>query len=577
VGLRSAVPFARAFLKAKLLRGRTPLIVSWLVTRRCNYRCGYCDSWRTPSPELPTDEVCRLIDEFASEGTRQIIFTGGEPLVKDGIEQIVERCTERGIRVGINSNGALVPKMLPDLDGLRTLTLSLDGPEAVQDKLRGQGCLRDVMNAIEAAQSRGLRLRLLTVLSSENLDHISFVLETARAAGARVFFQPATQQVLRGEHVNPYSPEPAAYKRTVDDLIAEKRSGQYGSAIAHSVTGLRYLRNSTEQQAQLTPDELTADAAPRPGRPSLQKWAKWILALAVTVGIFVILLRKIPIRDVADALRGARMTPILGAVALSVIIKVFIGADKWRRILAALSCRVSFGEATFVRTANAPLRITPGKLGTLLAAVYLSRHRGLPFAKGVSSLMLERLQNLAVLLAFVLFGPMVFEVAAPAQLNHLSSGRALLASVTCVVVLVALYAFRGPLYALMARMNVKLANVVRDLASCFHQIRPGRQAGLLLYAAAAQAGELTMGYLILRAVGVSAPFGTVFVGLALIVVISNIPVTVLGFGTRELTVVYLFGGYGTQPELLAVGVLISAIGYIIPCLSCWRSSSVFSL
>lgn len=243
MSLRSAVPFAKAFLKAKLFRRRTPLIVSWLVTRRCNYRCGYCDSWRTPGPELNTEQVCDLIDEFAREGTRQIIFTGGEPLVKEGIERIIERCAEQEIRVGINSNGALVPQKLPDLDDLRTLTLSLDGPERVQDKLRGPGCFRDVMNAIEAAQSRNLRLRLLTVLSSENLDDVPFVLETARSVGARIFFQPATQQVLRGEHVNPYTPDPAAYKKVLDDLIAEKRSGQHSTAIAHSLTGLRYLQN----------------------------------------------------------------------------------------------------------------------------------------------------------------------------------------------------------------------------------------------------------------------------------------------------------------------------------------------
>ncbi|MFQ5808224.1 MAG: lysylphosphatidylglycerol synthase transmembrane domain-containing protein [Armatimonadota bacterium] len=320
----------------------------------------------------------------------------------------------------------------------------------------------------------------------------------------------------------------------------------------------------TEEQGQLTADQVTTDAVVGPERPSPRKWAKYILASAVTVAIFVVLLRKIDARGVVEAVRGAQTAPLVGAAVLSIIIKVFVGADKWRRILAALSCRVPLGEALFIRTANAPLRVTPGKLGTLLAAVYLWRHRGLAFAKGVSSLMLERLQNLTVLLAFIVLGPMFFQVAAPAQLNHLFSGRALLVSAACVVILGTLYAFRHPLYDLAARRSAKLANVIRDLASCFHEIRAGRQAGLLLYAAVAQAGEITMGYLIFRALGVSVPFGTVLVGLALIVVVSNIPITLLGFGTRELTVLYLFSGYAAQPELLAVGMLISAIGYILP-------------
>jgi uncharacterized protein (TIRG00374 family) len=320
----------------------------------------------------------------------------------------------------------------------------------------------------------------------------------------------------------------------------------------------------TKEQGHPTADQVPTDVAVGAEGPSLRKWVKYVLALTVTVGIFAVLLRKIDVGGVVEAVRGAQTGPLLGAVALAIVIKVFVGADKWRRILAALSCRVPAGEALFIRTANAPLRVTPGKLGTLLAAVYLWRHRGLPFAKGVSSLMLERLQNFAVLLAFIVLGPMLFQVAAPAQLNHLSSARAVLASAVCVVILGTLYTFRRPLYDLAARANAKLANVVRDLASCFHEIRAGRQAGLLVYAAVAQAGEITMGYLIFRAVGVSVPFGTVLVGLALIVIVSNIPVTLLGFGTRELTVLYLFSGYATQPELLAVGMLISAIGYILP-------------
>jgi hypothetical protein len=339
-----------------------------------------------------------------------------------------------------------------------------------------------------------------------------------------------------------------------------------------------------QEHKRSTADELPADAPLRPGPPTLRQRAGWLVASAVTVAIFVVLLLRVDARGVLQALAGAQLVPLLGAVALSIIIKVLIGADKWRRILAALSCRLSLREATFVRTANAPLWVTPGKAGTVLAAVYLWRHGGLPVARGVSSLLLERLQNLVVLLAFALVGSMLLQLVAPASpapapgaepaegaasalpahVDLLFSARVLLVSALCLLAVAVAYAFRRPLYALMARGNLKLANVIRDLASCFHEIPAGRQAGLLLYAAAAQVGELTMGYLIFRAVGVTAPFGAVCVGLALMVVVSNIPVALSGFGLRELTVVYLFQPYGTPAELLAVGVLISAVAYVLP-------------
>jgi GTP 3',8-cyclase len=109
------------------------------VTDRCNFRCCYCmprDVFGTdfpfmdPSELLSFEEIVRLTKVFAGLGVRKLRLTGGEPLLRHGIEQLIEQLVDvEGIEeVALTTNGSLLAKKAPTLRdaGLSRVTVSLD-------------------------------------------------------------------------------------------------------------------------------------------------------------------------------------------------------------------------------------------------------------------------------------------------------------------------------------------------------------------------------------------------------------------------------------------------------------------
>ncbi len=118
-------------------QGRAITYLRISLTQRCNMKCGYCfgsvDNARGTS-ELSLDEIIRLIRSFASLGISKIRFTGGEPLLRsDLVELVAEVRKISGIKIiGLTTNGLLLKKNLPGLiaAGLNRINISLDSLSA---------------------------------------------------------------------------------------------------------------------------------------------------------------------------------------------------------------------------------------------------------------------------------------------------------------------------------------------------------------------------------------------------------------------------------------------------------------
>jgi len=238
--LRDKLFIVNALLMARVFKKKTPLIVSWAITTRCNKSCAYCDIRNTKIKEMETEHVFSLIKELSRLGTKIIHFTGGEPLLREDIGRIIDYCSEKGILTSINSNGSLMEQRIKELKNLNLAGLSLDGPEDVHDSVRGNGSYKEVIAALALAKSRGISLRIHTVLSKLNLQSIDFLLKKAEEMGAPILFQPSTALLLGGNQQNPLSPDEKEYKRAIGYLITKKRETAY---IAHSISGLKFLYN----------------------------------------------------------------------------------------------------------------------------------------------------------------------------------------------------------------------------------------------------------------------------------------------------------------------------------------------
>ncbi len=157
------------------LLGRRITYLRVSLTDRCNMRCGYCyDSLpkgSTNGLELSNDELIRLLQAFVRVGVNKIRFTGGEVLLREGIDDLIRRTKsmEHGLLVGITTNGLLLGRLLSRLvdAGLNRLNVSLDTLDRLKfERITGVNGFDSVCGAIMRAAASGAfpRVRINTVV-----------------------------------------------------------------------------------------------------------------------------------------------------------------------------------------------------------------------------------------------------------------------------------------------------------------------------------------------------------------------------------------------------------------------------
>ncbi len=221
------------------LRNRRPLVVGWAVTKRCNYRCRYCRVWEEDR-ELDTDQALKLIDEMAAAGTMVLGLTGGEPLVREDLGRLIRHATSSGLAVYLSSNGALVQERHAEIEDIRRLTISLEGPADIHDSIRGPGAFDRALAAVLFAKSRGIPVCLATTINAANVRRIPEMLSLAGKLAVKVFMQPAIVSQLGSHKPNPLQPGREDYRTAMSELI--RLRGKWStSTIANSASGLRHL------------------------------------------------------------------------------------------------------------------------------------------------------------------------------------------------------------------------------------------------------------------------------------------------------------------------------------------------
>ena len=160
---------------------RRPVVV-WNTTKRCNLACEHCYVAAEHAPasdELSTREGKALLDQLADYGVPVVLFSGGEPLVRDDLAELVAYATDRGLRAVLSTNGTLLtPERATRLAdaGLSYAGVSVDGDRETNDAFRGeQGAFDAALRGIEAAREAGLKTGLrytLTAATVEDADRV---------------------------------------------------------------------------------------------------------------------------------------------------------------------------------------------------------------------------------------------------------------------------------------------------------------------------------------------------------------------------------------------------------------------
>ena len=149
------------------------------VTYQCNFRCNYCFI----KPERKDlHDVSDIFDLLFTWGTRKVILTGGEPLVRNDFMEIVTEAAKKFERVDVQTNGYFITDFEPDITSLpQTVAyyISLDGPQEYTDALHGKGTFERIIRGIKTLRQHGYKILLSVLLTPGNIMYYDYLRKLA--------------------------------------------------------------------------------------------------------------------------------------------------------------------------------------------------------------------------------------------------------------------------------------------------------------------------------------------------------------------------------------------------------------
>ena len=193
---------------------QAPFAIAWEVTRACAFACVHCraDAQHQRDPrELTTKEGFALIERFRAFGDPIIIFTGGDPMMRRDLYDLIAYATESGLRCSLTPTATALPtreRLKKTMQaGIRRIALSLDAPSAeVHDAFRQvPGSWERTMAILRSAQEVGLSAQVNTTVTKHNLDLLPAMVDFVRQVEAvqwSVFFLVPTGRAQIGQMIS---------------------------------------------------------------------------------------------------------------------------------------------------------------------------------------------------------------------------------------------------------------------------------------------------------------------------------------------------------------------------------------
>ncbi len=250
-----------------------PLVLIWELTQACHLACEHCRAEAVPGrhpDELTTAEGKQLLDRAAEFGDGQlVVLSGGDPLVRDDVEELVAYGTDLGLRMTITPSGtrSLTTDRIEALAdaGIRRMAVSLDGatPES-HDSFRGEpGSFDETVRAAREAKAAGIPIQINTTVCADTVDELPAIRERLEELGVVMWSVFFLVPVGRGRILDPVSPERAEsvmawlddVRREVPFAIKTTEAPMYRRVVAQ-----RAAAEATERG----PDD-ESDASPRGG------------------------------------------------------------------------------------------------------------------------------------------------------------------------------------------------------------------------------------------------------------------------------------------------------------------------
>jgi len=220
---------------------RVPLSMNIQLTNQCASHCLYCEYDRDQPNRLSLDLLSKVLEEAREMGTRRINLTGGEPLLRDDLDEITRQVKELGMFLSMATSGVNLEAQTSAVRRCDKVMLSFDGPYEVRSRLCGPDCAGAAEAALELLPSMGVSFWTTSVLNRLNIPWIDWIVENARSRGIQSNFVLLQVQACSGPGSHPrlskvadLMPEQDETRRALRRLVELKRSGApVGSSMSY--------------------------------------------------------------------------------------------------------------------------------------------------------------------------------------------------------------------------------------------------------------------------------------------------------------------------------------------------------
>lgn len=202
-----------------------PVIV-YNCTARCNLKCLHCYSFSESNhcdDELTTAEAKQLMSQLAEVNCPVVLFSGGEPLLRGDLFELLTEARQAGLRAVVSTNGTLIDSKTADRlaeAGVNYVGISIDGEEEFHDKFRAsKGSFKAAIAGIENCKKAGIKTGLRFTITKANAEQIPTVFDIAASAGTRRICFYHLIKTGRAKELNSQTLKPEQTRQTIDAII----------------------------------------------------------------------------------------------------------------------------------------------------------------------------------------------------------------------------------------------------------------------------------------------------------------------------------------------------------------------
>jgi putative heme d1 biosynthesis radical SAM protein NirJ2 len=210
------------------------LIASWNVTNKCNLFCEHCyrDAGKGAENELTTREGFELLEHIAKAGFKLMVFSGGEPFLREDIFELTRYAASLGLRPVYGTNGTLITSELAsrikEAGGASVaISLHMVDKDELDEFCRAPDTYQKAIQAMRICTEADLPFQVNTTVFERNIDEIEQLCDLAKQMGARSHHVLFLVPTGRGKEIEEESLREKQYEKLIISLLRKRKELEF--------------------------------------------------------------------------------------------------------------------------------------------------------------------------------------------------------------------------------------------------------------------------------------------------------------------------------------------------------------